>query len=114
MFGHDILIWDNYPVNDYAAGRILLAAYSGREPGLADHVVGVISNPMNQAAASKLALYSFAEFGWNPATYDEQAVLAPRDRRAGRGRRRHDRGAARSSPTSPRTTGRCTSRTPRR
>ena len=73
VFGHDILIWDNYPVNDYAAGRILLAAYSGREPGLADHVVGVISNPMNQAGASKLALYSFAEFGWNPATYDEQA-----------------------------------------
>ncbi|TCC47910.1 hypothetical protein E0H75_24550 [Kribbella capetownensis] len=73
VFGHDILIWDNYPVNDYAAARILLAAYSGREPGLADQVVGVISNPMNQAAASKIALYSFAEFGWNPATYDEQA-----------------------------------------
>ncbi|WP_406054829.1 beta-N-acetylglucosaminidase domain-containing protein [Kribbella sp. NBC_00889] len=73
VFGHDILIWDNYPVNDYAAARILLAAYSGREPGLADLVVGVISNPMNQAGASKIALYSFAEFGWNPATYDEQA-----------------------------------------
>jgi hyaluronoglucosaminidase len=73
VFGHDILIWDNYPVNDYAHGRILLAAYSGREPGLADQVVGVISNPMNQAGVSKLALYSFGEFGWNPATYDEQA-----------------------------------------
>jgi hyaluronoglucosaminidase len=73
VFGHDILIWDNYPVNDYAHGRILLADYSNREPGLADQVVGVISNPMNQAAASKLALYSFAEFGWNPATYDQQA-----------------------------------------
>ncbi|MFI5694908.1 beta-N-acetylglucosaminidase domain-containing protein [Kribbella sp. NPDC051586] len=73
VFGHDILIWDNYPVNDYAHGRILLAAYTGREPGLAEHVVGVISNPMNQAAASKLALYSFAEFGWKPATYDADA-----------------------------------------
>jgi len=73
VFGHDILIWDNYPVNDYAHGRILLAPYSGRSNGLADQVVGVISNPMNQAAASKLALYSFAEFGWKPATYDEQA-----------------------------------------
>ncbi|WP_328520640.1 beta-N-acetylglucosaminidase domain-containing protein [Kribbella sp. NBC_00359] len=73
VFGHDILIWDNYPVNDYAHGRILLADYSNREPGLADQVVGVISNPMNQAGASKLALYSFAEFGWNPATYDQQA-----------------------------------------
>ena len=73
VFGHDILIWDNYPVNDYAHGRILLADYSNREPGLADQVVGVISNPMNQAGASKLALYSFAEFGWNPATYEQEA-----------------------------------------
>ncbi|WP_165549986.1 beta-N-acetylglucosaminidase domain-containing protein [Kribbella speibonae] len=73
VFGHDILIWDNYPVNDYAAGRLLLAPYSGREPAIADHVAGVISNPMNQAAVSKIALYSFAELGWNPAKYDADA-----------------------------------------
>ncbi|WP_328320238.1 beta-N-acetylglucosaminidase domain-containing protein [Kribbella sp. NBC_00382] len=73
VFGHNILIWDNYPVNDYAAGRLLLAPYSGREPALAADVVGVISNPMNQAAVSKVALYSFAELGWNPASYDENA-----------------------------------------
>ncbi|MFI5709584.1 beta-N-acetylglucosaminidase domain-containing protein [Kribbella sp. NPDC051620] len=73
VFGHNILIWDNYPVNDYAAGRLLLAPYSGREPALAADVVGIISNPMNQAAVSKTALYSFAELGWNPALYDEQA-----------------------------------------
>ncbi|NIK58575.1 beta-N-acetylglucosaminidase domain-containing protein [Kribbella shirazensis] len=70
VFGHDILIWDNYPVNDYAAGRLLLAPYSGREPAISDNVAGVISNPMNQAAVSKIALYSFAELGWNPAKYD--------------------------------------------
>ncbi len=93
VFGHDILIWDNYPVNDYAHGRLLLADYSNREPGLAEHVVGVISNPMNQAAASKLALYSFAEFGWNPATYDEQASWHRGDRRASRRRSGDDRGA---------------------
>ncbi|GAA1566505.1 MULTISPECIES: beta-N-acetylglucosaminidase domain-containing protein [Kribbella] len=73
VFGHDILIWDNYPVNDYAAGRLLLAPYTGREPAIADSVAGVVSNPMNQAAVSKVALYSFAELGWNPATYDPQA-----------------------------------------
>lgn len=84
VFGHDILIWDNYPVNDYAAGRLLLADYSGREPGIADHVVGVISNPMNQAAVSKVALYSFGELGWNPASYNEQASwLRALDERAG-------------------------------
>jgi hyaluronoglucosaminidase len=74
VFGHDILIWDNYPVNDYAAGRLLLADYSGRERGIADHVVGVISNPMNQAAVSKIALSAFAELGWKPSTYDERAA----------------------------------------
>jgi hyaluronoglucosaminidase len=74
VFGHEILIWDNYPVNDYAAGRLLLADYSGRERGIADHVVGVISNPMNQAAVSKIALSAFAELGWKPSTYDERAA----------------------------------------
>ncbi|EIE99199.1 N-acetyl-beta-hexosaminidase [Saccharomonospora glauca K62] len=70
VFGHEILIWDNYPVNDYAAGRLLLAPYSGRENGLSAQVSGVVSNPMNQAALSELALYSFAEFGWNDVDYD--------------------------------------------
>ena len=72
VFGHDILIWDNYPVNDYIAGRIPLADYSGRAPGIADHIAGIISNPMNQAAVSKVALYSFAEFGWHTSSYDEE------------------------------------------
>ncbi len=72
VFGHDILIWDNYPVNDYIAGRIPLADYSGRAPGIADHIAGIISNPMNQAAVSKVALYSFGEFGWHTAAYDEE------------------------------------------
>lgn len=91
VFGHDILIWDNYPVNDYAAGRLLLADYSGREPALAEHVAGVISNPMNQAAVSKVALYSFAELGWNPAAYDERASwLRALSERAGGDRRTID------------------------
>ncbi|TDW76501.1 beta-N-acetylglucosaminidase domain-containing protein [Kribbella pratensis] len=91
VFGHDVLIWDNYPVNDYAAGRLLLAPYTGREPGIADHVVGVISNPMNQAAVSKLALYSFAEFGWNPAQYNAtSAWLRAIEERAGGDRRTAD------------------------
>ncbi len=70
VFGHEILIWDNYPVNDYAAGRLLLAPFSGRENGLSEQVAGIVSNPMNQAALSELALFSFAEFGWNDVDYD--------------------------------------------
>ncbi|MGH3382818.1 MAG: beta-N-acetylhexosaminidase family protein, partial [Actinoallomurus sp.] len=84
VFGHPILVWDNYPVNDYIAGRLPLAAYTGREPGLSGQVSGVISNPSNQAAVSKIALFSFADFGWHDATYDAQRDWAAAlDERAG-------------------------------
>jgi hyaluronoglucosaminidase len=72
LFGHPILIWDNYPVNDYAAGRLPLADYAGREPGLSAQVAGVISNPANQAAVSNVALFSFAGFGWHDVGFDRR------------------------------------------
>lgn len=73
VFGHEILVWDNYPVNDYAAGRLLLAPYTGREPGLSEALVGIVSNPMNQAAVSEIALASFGDFGWHDTEYDARA-----------------------------------------
>ncbi|MCP3803976.1 beta-N-acetylglucosaminidase domain-containing protein [Allokutzneria sp. A3M-2-11 16] len=73
VFGHRILLWDNYPVNDYIHGRVPLADYSGRENGLSEHVSGVLSNPMNQAAMSTVALRSFAEFGWDDRHFDSRA-----------------------------------------
>ncbi|WP_327092988.1 beta-N-acetylglucosaminidase domain-containing protein [Nonomuraea sp. NBC_01738] len=73
VFGHEILVWDNYPVNDYNPGRLTIADYAGREPGLSEQLAGIISNPMNQAAVSKIALYSFADFGWNDLVYDARA-----------------------------------------
>jgi hyaluronoglucosaminidase len=82
VLGHPVVIWDNYPVNDYIAGRLPLAAYTGRQPGLSGQVTGIVSNPSNQAAVSKVALFSFADFGWQDATYDAQrdwsAALAER------------------------------------
>lgn len=73
VFGHPILVWDNYPVNDYIAGRIPLAPYTGREAGLSNEVAGVISNPMNQPVLSTIALYSFGEYGWDDVSYDATA-----------------------------------------
>ncbi|ADD42134.1 protein O-GlcNAcase [Stackebrandtia nassauensis] len=72
VFGHEILIWDNYPVNDYIAGRLPLGAYTGRENGLSAEVSGVISNPMNQPEVSKVALYSFGEYGWDDESYQAE------------------------------------------
>ncbi|WP_405568232.1 beta-N-acetylglucosaminidase domain-containing protein [Streptomyces phaeochromogenes] len=73
LFGHPVLLWDNYPVNDYATSRLLLGPYTGREAGVADVVTGITANPMVQAEASKLALFTSADFAWNPDAYDPRA-----------------------------------------
>lgn len=70
VFGHDIVLWDNFPVNDYIAGRIPLGPYCGREAGVADEIVGVLSNPMNQATVSRFALFSIAEYAADAEAYD--------------------------------------------
>ncbi|MFG2291633.1 beta-N-acetylglucosaminidase domain-containing protein [Streptomyces sp. NPDC048595] len=70
VFGHPILTWDNYPVNDYVTNRLLLGPFSGREKGLPGQLAGITANPMIQPAASKLALYTVADYAWNDAAYD--------------------------------------------
>ncbi|TYC20852.1 beta-N-acetylhexosaminidase [Micromonospora sp. MP36] len=74
VFGHEILVWDNYPVNDYVTDRLLLGPYVGREAGVEQHLVGVTANPMNQAEASKLAEFTSSAFFWNPKAYDPAAA----------------------------------------
>ena len=77
-YGRNVFLWDNYPVNDYdqTRGRLLLAPYDKREPGLSAHLSGIVSNPMNQAAASKVALHTIADFTWNDAAYDRDRAWA--------------------------------------
>ncbi|HEY7069377.1 MAG TPA: beta-N-acetylglucosaminidase domain-containing protein [Acidimicrobiales bacterium] len=71
-FGRPVFVWDNTPVNDFprTTGRLILAPYSRREPGLSGQVTGVVLNPMNQASASKVQLVGGADFAWNDAAYD--------------------------------------------
>ncbi|MDF0487891.1 beta-N-acetylglucosaminidase domain-containing protein [Sphingomonas sp. H39-1-10] len=87
-FGRKTVLWDNYPVNDYAetAGRLLLAPYIGREPQLAEQLNGILANPMNQEAPSRVAITGSAAFAWNDRDYDADrawraaaAELASRD-----------------------------------
>lgn len=71
IFKHDLLIWDNYPVNDYDRNRLFLHPLVGRDPDLTDHgVIGLTANPMNEAEASKIPLYTIADYVWNPMAYD--------------------------------------------
>ncbi|MFI2126985.1 beta-N-acetylglucosaminidase domain-containing protein [Streptomyces sp. NPDC020299] len=88
-YGHAVLVWDNYPVNDYTAQHLLLGPYTGRDAGLPGAVAGLLANPMPQAAASDPALFSMAAYAWNPTAYRPAdaldaglAVLAGGDGRA--------------------------------
>ncbi|CAL9291335.1 beta-N-acetylglucosaminidase domain-containing protein [Streptomyces sp. SudanB52_2052] len=75
VYGHPILIWDNYPVNDYVTSRLLLGPYTGREPGVAKAAAGVTANPMVQGEASRIALFTSAAYLWNPDDYDPRAAF---------------------------------------
>ncbi|KPC72208.1 beta-N-acetylglucosaminidase, partial [Streptomyces sp. NRRL WC-3753] len=76
LFGRKVFVWDNYPVNDFGntSGRLLLAPYDRREPGLSDHLTGIVANPMNQPYAGKVAVLGAAAFSWNDTAYDAKAT----------------------------------------
>jgi hypothetical protein len=76
VFGHPILVWDNYPVNDYATDRLFLGPYSGRSPDLAQYLAGITANPMIEEEASKVALYTAGAYFWNPPAYDHAPSAA--------------------------------------
>ena len=65
----DLAVWWNYPVNDYCDSRILMAPLHNLSTDL-NNVSGFFSNPMNQAEASKVALYSIADYTWNTDEFD--------------------------------------------
>jgi len=70
-FGHELLIWDNYPVNDFAPEKLFLGPLRRRDPELfAGRCAGLIANAMVQAIPSKLPLATVADFLRDPAGYD--------------------------------------------
>ncbi|MFI1887264.1 beta-N-acetylglucosaminidase domain-containing protein [Streptomyces jumonjinensis] len=68
-FGHPLVTMDNYPVNDYAQDRVFLGPYTGREPGVAAGSAALLANAMPQAAASRIPLFTTADYAWNPRGY---------------------------------------------
>ncbi|WP_031070544.1 beta-N-acetylglucosaminidase domain-containing protein [Streptomyces sp. NRRL S-118] len=69
---HPLVTMDNYPVNDYAQDRIFLGPYTGREPAVAAGSAVLLANAMEQAAASRIPLFTAADFAWNPKGYRAQ------------------------------------------
>ncbi|MEV1329486.1 beta-N-acetylglucosaminidase domain-containing protein [Micromonospora costi] len=70
---HRIMIWDNYPVNDYSPNRLLLGPLVNRDAGMADDVVGISFNELVQhQEASQIPLGTQADYAWNPGAYDAE------------------------------------------
>ncbi|MFD9911048.1 beta-N-acetylglucosaminidase domain-containing protein, partial [Streptomyces sp. NPDC059063] len=73
-FGAQPLVtMDNYPVNDFARDRIFLGPYTGREPAVAQGSAALLGNAMEQPAASRIPLFTAADYAWNPRGYRPHA-----------------------------------------
>ncbi|PSR20170.1 MAG: hypothetical protein C7B45_16150 [Sulfobacillus acidophilus] len=71
QFGHPLVIWDNYPVNDAEMVHELhLGPLEGRAPDLFEVVAGYLANPMDRAQASLIPLATITRYVSDPRTYD--------------------------------------------
>ena len=66
-------IWLNYPVSDYCINHLLMGPTYGNDLNIADMLSGFVSNPMEYAEASKVSLFSIADYTWNMPAYDSDA-----------------------------------------
>ncbi|NSC21761.1 hyaluronidase [Streptomyces albus subsp. chlorinus] len=67
--GHRLVTMDNYPVNDFAADRVFLGPYQGREPAVATGSAALLTTAMKQPTASRIPLFTAADYAWNPHGY---------------------------------------------
>jgi hyaluronoglucosaminidase len=73
--GRPLWVWDNYPVNDaLVMNELFLGPYAGREAGLGSALDGVLVNPMLQAEATKIPLWTIAQFFRDEDGYDPDAA----------------------------------------
>lgn len=63
-------IWWNFPVSDYVRDHLLLGPVYGNDREIAAQMSGFVTNPMEHAEASKIAIYGVADYAWNPVGYD--------------------------------------------
>lgn len=66
----DIVIWDNYPVNDFSQDHLFMAPVIGRDADLHQAIHGIVTNPMIQPYLSLPAIFNYADLSWNGPAYD--------------------------------------------
>ena len=67
---HQLVVWDNYPVNDYTESRLLLGPVIGREAGVEQHALGITFNELQEQEPSLIVLFTEADYAWNPEAYN--------------------------------------------
>ncbi len=62
-------IWWNFPVSDYVRDHLLMGPAYGLDNKAGNLMSGFMTNPMERAEASKVAIFSVADYAWNTAAY---------------------------------------------
>ena len=65
-------IWWNFPVSDYVRDHLLMGPVYGNDLHIANLMSGFVTNPMEHAESSLLAIYGVASYAWNPDVYDSE------------------------------------------
>jgi len=67
---HRLIIWDNYPVNEFAP-ILHLGPITGRDADLGEICDGYMGNPMFMPnEANRIPLLTMADYAWNPHAYN--------------------------------------------
>ena len=72
-YQRDLVLWDNYPVNDFARKRLFLGPLRDR-PTDPTVLRGILINPMLQAIPSLIAIATAGEYADDPNGYDPEAA----------------------------------------
>ncbi|MFL8968748.1 beta-N-acetylglucosaminidase domain-containing protein [Helcococcus kunzii] len=67
----DPFFWLNWPVNDidHDYKKLYMGKGEMLEKGV-DNIVGLVTNPMQQANASKVAIFAVSDYSWNMEAFD--------------------------------------------
>lgn len=72
---HELILWDNYPVNDFH-NSLHLGPLMGRDPDLYKVHYGMMGNPMRDNEMNRLPLFTMADYMLDPINYDaERSVV---------------------------------------
>ena len=74
VIGHELILWDNYPVNDFH-NTLNLGPFTGRDPELGSVITGIMANPMRDNRMNRLTLYTMAEYINDPGNYSPEESI---------------------------------------